>query len=52
MCDIVLLSESCHPPPLPLLHPPPQEGRLPLHYAAAREELRPLYTALVDKGEY
>ena len=29
-----------------------QEGRLPLHYAATREELKPIYTALVSKGEY
>ena len=28
-----------------------QEGRLPLHYAATREELKPIYTALVNKGE-
>ena len=28
-----------------------QEGRLPLHYAATREELKPIYTALVSKGE-
>ena len=41
-----LIPNPCPGPLTPL-----QEGRLPLHYAAAREELRPLYTALVDKGE-
>ena len=27
-----------------------QEGRLPLHYAATRDELKPIYDALVSKG--